>query len=63
MTVDKSPRHPFSMRLFGVADIDKGDCSGTWTRQRGCCFGAVLAACLMTRKVVFSGMIPLRRTR
>ena len=24
MTVDKSPRHPFSMRLFGVADIDKG---------------------------------------
>ena len=24
MTDKKSPRHPFSMRLFGVADIDKG---------------------------------------
>ena len=24
MTVNKSPRHPFSMRLFGVVDIDKG---------------------------------------
>ena len=23
MTVTKSPRHPFSMRLFGVVDIDK----------------------------------------
>ena len=28
MTDKKSPRHPFSMRLFGVVDIDKGILEG-----------------------------------